>query len=63
MDLLYDGKAEEFIDNLKGLKFRKKKRAATLKKMRYDEYRNKGYQIDSGVIESSCKHVVGAGMR
>lgn len=45
MDLLYDGKAEEFIDNLKGLKFRKKKRAVTLKKMRYDEYRNKGYQL------------------
>jgi hypothetical protein len=73
LDLLYGGKAEEFIGNLKGLKFRKKKKASVLKeigyfesnreRMRYDEYRKKGYQIGSGVIESSCKHVVGARLK
>lgn len=73
LDILYAGKAENFIANLKGLKFRKKKREAVLKaigyfesnkeRMRYDEYRKKGYQIGSGVIESSCKHVVGARLK
>ena len=28
------------------------------KRMRYQEFRDKGYQIGSGVIESACKHVV-----
>lgn len=28
-------------------------------RMRYDEYRAKGYHIGSGIIESACKHVVG----
>ena len=27
-------------------------------RMRYDEYRAKGYHIGSGVVESACKHVV-----
>ncbi|HHY47314.1 MAG TPA: hypothetical protein GX506_08480 [Firmicutes bacterium] len=26
--------------------------------MRYDEYRDEGYHIASGVVESACKHVV-----
>jgi hypothetical protein len=38
------------------------------RRMRYREFRKKGYFIGSGVVESSCKHVVasrlkGAGMR
>jgi len=28
-------------------------------RMRYKEYREKGYHIGSGVVESACKHVVG----
>jgi hypothetical protein len=28
-------------------------------RMRYNEYRNKGYHIGSGTVESACKHVVG----
>ena len=27
--------------------------------MRYDEFRSRGYDIGSGVVEGSCKHVVG----
>ncbi len=29
------------------------------KRMRYQAFREKGYQIGSGVIESACKHVIG----
>ncbi|MHA2303682.1 MAG: ISKra4 family transposase [Candidatus Thorarchaeota archaeon] len=37
-------------------------------RMRYDQYRRRGYHIGSGAVESACKHVVGqrlkqAGMR
>ena len=37
-------------------------------KMRYDQYKKRGYHIGSGAVESACKHVVGqrlkqAGMR
>ena len=37
-------------------------------RMRYDEYRKRGYHIGSGAVESACKHLVGqrlkqAGMR
>jgi hypothetical protein len=32
LDLLYDGKAEEFIDNLKGLKFKKKEEGSHIKR-------------------------------
>lgn len=28
-------------------------------RMRYNEYRDKGYHIGSGIVESACKHVVG----
>lgn len=28
-------------------------------RMRYNEYREKGYHIGSGIVESACKHVVG----
>ena len=28
-------------------------------RMRYNEYRRKGYHIGSGIVESACKHVVG----
>lgn len=28
-------------------------------RMRYDEYRAKGYHIGSGTAESACKHVIG----
>ena len=27
--------------------------------MRYDEFRSRGYDIGSGAVEGSCKHVVG----
>jgi hypothetical protein len=29
------------------------------RRMRYDEYKAKGYHIGSGTAESACKHVVG----
>lgn len=29
------------------------------KRMRYNEYRAKGYHIGSGIVESACKHIVG----
>ena len=32
-------------------------------RMRYDEYRRKGYPIGSGVVESACGHVVGQRMK
>ncbi len=32
-------------------------------RMRYAEYRAKGYQIGSGTIESGCKHVIGARLK
>ncbi len=28
------------------------------KQMRYDVFRSKGYDIGSGVVEGTCKHVV-----
>ncbi len=31
--------------------------------MRYDAYRAKGYPIGSGVVESSCRHIVGLRMK
>ena len=32
-------------------------------RMRYDQYRAKGYPIGSGVVESSCRHIVGLRMK
>jgi hypothetical protein len=32
-------------------------------RMHYDEYRAKGYPIASGVVESSCRHIVGLRMK
>lgn len=32
-------------------------------RMRYDVYRAKGYPIGSGVVESSCRHIVGLRMK
>ena len=32
-------------------------------RMRYDEYRAKAYPIGSGVVESSCRHIVGLRMK
>ena len=32
-------------------------------RMRYDEYRAKGYPIGSGVVENACRHVVGLRMK
>ena len=78
LDMLYEGQAAKYLGHLKELKFRGKKKKAVareigyvennLGRMHYDDYRKKGYQIGSGVVESSCKHLVGsrlkgAGMR
>ena len=53
--------AEEIADNITYFTNNKER-------MRYNEYREKGYHIGSGTVESACKHVVGqrlkqAGMR
>ncbi|MFC1714383.1 ISKra4 family transposase [Candidatus Poribacteria bacterium] len=53
--------AEEIRDNITYFTNNKER-------MRYDEYRKRGYHIGSGTVESACKHVVGqrlkqAGMR
>jgi hypothetical protein len=52
---------EEIVDNITYFTNNKER-------MRYKEYRNNGYHIGSGTVESACKHVVGqrlkqAGMR
>ncbi len=28
--------------------------------MRYDQFRDRGYHIGSGVVEAACKHLVGS---
>jgi hypothetical protein len=37
--------------------------AHNAERMRYDTYRAKGYPIGSGVVESSCRHIVGLRMK
>ena len=71
LDLLWDGWTKKLIDDLKKQrkKYRGSKREAlnTLiryvstneEQMRYDVFRDKGYDIGSGAVEAACKHVVG----
>ncbi|MFH1613546.1 MAG: hypothetical protein ABIG61_00470 [Planctomycetota bacterium] len=71
LDWLWDGWTKKLLDDLKGQrkKYRCSKREAvdTLiryvwnneDQMRYDVFREKGYDIDSGVVEGACKNVVG----
>jgi hypothetical protein len=71
---LYRGKVDAFINAVARLRplseAAMEKQRQTLgyfktncKRMRYDEFRRKGYFIGSGVTESSCKHLVGARLK
>lgn len=71
LDLLWDGWTKKLLDDLKEQrkKYRGTKRQAldTLiryistneQQMRYDVFREKGYDIGSGAVEGACKNVVG----
>jgi hypothetical protein len=71
LDLLWDGWTKKLLDDLKKQrkKYRSAKREAmdTLiryisnneEQMRYDVFREKGYDIGSGAVEGACKYVVG----
>ena len=67
---LYDGNITEVASRIRGLGLYNPEATTLLDKearyfekhanrMRYKAFREKGYQIGSGVIESACKHVVG----
>jgi hypothetical protein len=61
LDSPNDGVTEEIDDNITYF-------TNNTERMRYNKYREKGYHIGSGAVESACKHVVGqrlkqAGMR
>ena len=70
-DWLWDGYTKKLIDDLSGQvkihRGRKREALAQVHKyikdneeeMRYDEFRSRGYDIGSGAVEGSCKHVVG----
>jgi hypothetical protein len=69
--LLWDGWTKKLLDNLKEQckKYRGAKRESLVTliryistnedQMRYDVFREKGYDIGSGAVEGACKHVVG----
>ncbi len=68
--LLYDGNITEVASNIRALATQHPEVSESLerearyfekhaKRMQYRTFREKGYQIGSGVIESACKHVVG----
>jgi hypothetical protein len=71
LDWLWDGWTKKLLDDLKEQrkKYRGSKREAvnTLiryvsnneEQMRYDVFREKGYDIGSGAVEAACKNVVG----
>jgi len=71
LDLLWDGWTKKLLDDLKEQckKHRGAKRRAISgliryistneKQMRYDVFREKGYDIGSGAVEGACKYVVG----
>jgi len=71
LDLLWDGWTKKLLDDLKEQrkKYRGSKHQAlnTLiryvsnneEQMRYDVFREKGYDIGSGAVEAACKNVVG----
>lgn len=68
--LLYDGNITEVVARIRALVTQQSEVSDSLEKearyfekhadrMRYKKFREKGYQIGSGVIESACKHIVG----
>ena len=71
LDLLWDGWTKKLLDDLKKQrkKYRGTKREAldiliryistNEEQMRYDVFREKGYDIGSGAVEGACKNVVG----
>ena len=71
LDLLWDGWTKKLLDDLKDQrkKYRGSKREALVtliryissneERMRYDVFRDKGYNIGSGAVEGACKYVVG----
>jgi hypothetical protein len=77
-ECLYNGEILELLARLRAALPRTKDKQAALKeinyfrnnreRMHYEEYREKGYPIGSGMVEGSCKYVVcrrfkGSGMR
>ena len=67
---LMEGKVEEVITSLSELSVSKADITQKIEenityftnnkdRMRYNEYKEKGYHIGSGTVESACKHVVG----
>jgi hypothetical protein len=70
--LLWDGRLAEVIANLAALSLAPTGQAAreqihyfevNKERMRYPEFRAKGYPIGSGVVESACKRVVAARLK
>lgn len=71
LSLLWDGQTRELLENLKAERRdrRGQKRGAlddllgylstNEEQMRYDVFRERGYDIGSGSVEGACKHIVG----
>ena len=71
-DLLWQGKVEEVVASLEALSRGPSGEAAreqihyfqaNKERMRYAEFRSRGYPIGSGSVESACKRVVGARLK
>jgi len=69
LGLLSDGQVEELVGQLRAMTDLRDEASAerdslaryletNRERMRYDEYRAKGYHIGSGIVESACKNVV-----
>ncbi len=67
--VLYEGNITEVASRIRGLGIHNAEATAIFdreakyfekhaNRMQYKAFREKGYQIGSGVIESACKHVV-----
>ena len=70
LDLLWEGQISTVIAHLQSEASAKAAIQDTLTyfvnnqhRMRYDIYRNNGFQIGSGTIESGCKHVIAARLK
>ena len=74
LDLLYEGKTGEVISSMETLRPKSHEAQEFLRqslgyfrthehRMNYGELRAQGYFIGSGVIESSCKHIVAARLK
>lgn len=68
---LLEGRVEDVIRSLRSLRAREAHGREAVRlatgyfhehraRMRYDQFRARGYQIGSGVVEAGCKHVVGS---